>query len=97
MNYIFIYHNRIPKRLIMTSERTVNIVVISLSIIGILSVIGCIYLLKLGKEATVIAGLAGTAIGSLATMLATTESRSRQTSVTQNQSVETTNGQDANS
>ena len=60
----------------MTNDRTTVLTVVVL--IGLLALMfgaGTIYLLDHDRDATVIAGLAGTALGSLGTLLATTTSR----------------------
>ena len=60
----------------MTNDRaTVLTVVVLIGLLALMFGAGTIYLLDHGKDSTVVAGLAGTALGSLGTLLATTSTR----------------------
>lgn len=59
----------------MTEFRVVLAVVLLLGLIGVVGEAGAIYLLWLGKPAEAVVGLASTAVGALAGILASTRTK----------------------
>lgn len=65
----------------MTSRSTILAVVVALGLIAVLGLLGTVYLVNGGKDASniaIVAGLAGTATGALAGVLASTRSEPMQ-------------------